>query len=230
MSVEDLSTEKGYKTWKKKMNNMGGILDSDYDPYMMTLYKNYFQEQDPYNTKLSYEDKVAMVEAGWGDGSMDAVVDLVKMLTYAAPAMPFAVSGLTTLMNMPLFQAAMDVYFAATAPQMMVDFYENAKNIYEETEPGSWEMLSRIPGLAIDGLFAYMGISSGARILKGGAEAYKTVTGAARSEGELRAILINRLSSKGKIPTADYKSRMSSMKGFRDYEKWLENAPLADRD
>jgi len=218
----NLASEANYKLLRKAMAK------NPSDQHLMKIYKDIFMKDfDPNAVQLTQEQMGTMIDAGWGDGSMDAIYDLAKVVAYGAPAAPFVVSGLVTLMNNPLFTLAMDGYFAYETPQMVEDFYKNAKKVMETTDPGTWERLASIPGLSMDALFVQMGISGGAKIVKGLDKTRKTLTGAAKSEAELSKVLREQLSAKGKLPSRQYKQRMKDS-NFRKEEELIENASLEE--
>ena len=218
----NLASEANYKLLRKAMGK------NPSDQYLMKIYKDVFMTDfDPNAVQLNQEQMGTMIDAGWGDGSMDAIYDLAKVVAYGAPAAPFVVSGLVSLMNNPLFTLAIDGYFAYETPQMVEDFYKNAKKVMETTDPGTLERLASIPGLSMDALFVQMGISGGARIAKGVDKTRKTLTGAAKSEAELSKVLREQLSSKGKIPSGQYKQRMKES-NFRKEEELIQNASLEE--
>ena len=218
----NLASEANYKLLRKAMAK------NPSDQHLMKIYKDIFMKDfDPNAVQLTQEQMGTMIDAGWGDGSMDAIYDLAKVVAYGAPAAPFTVSGLVTLMNNPLFTLAMDGYFAYETPQMVEDFYKNTKKIMETTDPRTWERLASIPGIALDALFVQMGISGGAKIVKGLDKTRKTLTGAAKSEAELSKVLREELSAKNKLSSRQYKERMRDP-NFRKEEELIENASLEE--
>jgi hypothetical protein len=133
----NLASEANYKLLRKAMAK------NPSDQHLMKIYKDIFMKDfDPNAVQLTQEQMGTMIDAGWGDGSMDAIYDLAKVVAYGAPAAPFTVSGLVTLMNNPLFTLLMDGYFAYETPQMVEDFYKNTKKIMETTDPRTWERLA----------------------------------------------------------------------------------------
>ncbi|MCK5138437.1 MAG: hypothetical protein KAQ85_01215, partial [Thermodesulfovibrionia bacterium] len=152
INPELMGTSEGYDQLRLQMRN------SD-DRRLIDIYKNYFQEVDPYNYKLTKEESSKLIESGWGDGSMQSVIDLAKVVAYGAATGPMWIPAVEALFANPLFHLYMDVEFARHAPQEFMDAYEIVKNNPPEDRLGAFVNLA----------FGTMGIGSATRLFRQGA-------------------------------------------------------------